>query len=312
HRGGRPRAPRHADRGGRRTGPARPRTRRPGTPAPGGRPARPRAGPRRRRVRPGRRRRAGCADPLAVPVRADRPGDPGPHDRPAGGAAGARPLVRPVLPGRAAGRLAADRRIPELGADPARHGAERGLPALFARTGGEVLAGHRLHGCLGGRGHHRLRDARLLRRRAVPGHPRPHGRPGHRGRPHASPGPAGRAGHGPGLWTSSMSRFWTGVVDLIGQLLPLPLIVLIMLAVAAIIGLLWYFFPRWVPRRLPRFRKPRWNLKGLFRRGRWRFKWRWPDWRAWFKRRKRDEETDLEAAIAELEQSEEELPDAPL
>jgi hypothetical protein len=109
-----------------------------------------------------------------------------------------------------------------------------------------------------------------------------------------------------------MSRFWTGVVDLIGQLLPLPLIVLIMLAVAAIIGLLWYFFPRWVPRRLPRFRKPRWNLKGLFRRGRWRFKWRWPDWRAWFKRRKRDEETDLEAAIAELEQSEEELPDAPL
>jgi hypothetical protein len=113
-----------------------------------------------------------------------------------------------------------------------------------------------------------------------------------------------------------MSRFWTGVVDLIGQILPLPLVVLIMLAVAAIIGLLWYFFPRWVPRRLPRFRKPRWSFKGLFRRGRWRFKWRWPDWRAlfksWFKRRKRDEATDLEAAIAELEQSEEELPEAPL
>lgn len=113
-----------------------------------------------------------------------------------------------------------------------------------------------------------------------------------------------------------MSRFWTGVVDLIGQLLPLPLVVLIMLAIAAIIGLLWYFYPRWVPRRLPRFGKPRWNVKGLFSRGRWRFKWRWPDWRAlfnsWFKRRKRDEETDLEAAIAELEQSEEELPELPL
>jgi hypothetical protein len=109
-----------------------------------------------------------------------------------------------------------------------------------------------------------------------------------------------------------MSRFWTGVVDAVGQILPLPLVVLIMLAVAAIIGALWYFFPRWVPRRLPRFGKPRWNVKGLFRRGRWRFKWRWPDWRAWLKRRKRDEATDLETAIAALEQSEEELPEAPL
>lgn len=113
-----------------------------------------------------------------------------------------------------------------------------------------------------------------------------------------------------------MSRFWNGIVDAVGQFLPLPLVVVIMLAVAAIIGALWYFFPRWVPRRLPRFRKPRWNVKGLFRRGRWRFKWRWPDWRAlfssWFKRRQRDEATDLEAAIAALEQSEEELPEAPL
>jgi hypothetical protein len=113
-----------------------------------------------------------------------------------------------------------------------------------------------------------------------------------------------------------MSRFWTGVIDAVGQILPLPLVVLIMLAVAAIIGALWYFYPRWVPRRLPRFGKPRWNVKGLFRRGRWRFKWRWPDWRALInallKRRKRDEATDLETAIAALEQSEEELPEAPL
>ncbi len=109
-----------------------------------------------------------------------------------------------------------------------------------------------------------------------------------------------------------MSRSWTGVVDAVGQFLPLPLVVVIMLAVAAIIGALWYFFPRWVPRRLPRFGKPRWNVKGMFRRGRWRFKWRWPDWRSWFKRRKRDDATDLESAIAALEQSEEELPEAPL
>src|SRR6185437_11394575 len=65
-----------------------------------------------------------------------------------------------------------------------------------------------------------------------------------------------------------MSRFWTGVVDLIGQLLPLPLIVLIMLAVAAIIGLLWYFFPRWVPRRHPRFLQPRPDRQGACPAGR--------------------------------------------
>ncbi len=109
-----------------------------------------------------------------------------------------------------------------------------------------------------------------------------------------------------------MSRLWTGMVDRIGQFLPLPLIVLILLAIAAVIGLLWYFFPRWVPRRLPRFRKPNWTWKGMFGRGRWRFRWRWPDWRVWFRRRKRDADTDLESAIEALEQSEEELPDAPL
>jgi tetratricopeptide (TPR) repeat protein len=109
-----------------------------------------------------------------------------------------------------------------------------------------------------------------------------------------------------------MTRSWTGMVDRIGQWIPLPLLVLIMLAIAGIAGALWYFYPRWIPRRLPRFRKPRWNWKGFFGAGRWRFKWRWPDWRAWFKRRKRTEEQDLEAAIAELEQSEEELPEAPM
>jgi tetratricopeptide (TPR) repeat protein len=109
-----------------------------------------------------------------------------------------------------------------------------------------------------------------------------------------------------------MSRFWTGFVDRVGQILPLPLTVLILLVIAAAIGLLWYFFPRWVPRRLPRFRKPAWSWGRLFGKGRWRFRWRWPDWRAWFKRRKRDAGTDLESAIEALEQSDEELPDAPL
>ncbi|AXO33355.1 putative integral membrane protein [Micromonospora sp. B006] len=43
----------------------------------------------------------------------------------------------------------------------------------------------------------------------------------------------------------------------LGDLLPLPLAALILLAVALLTALAWYFFPAWVPRRLPRFRLPR-------------------------------------------------------
>jgi len=109
-----------------------------------------------------------------------------------------------------------------------------------------------------------------------------------------------------------MTRLWTDLVDAASLLLPLPLLVIILLAIAGIIGLLWYFFPRWVPRRLPRFRKPAWRPRWP----RWRLRWpawRWPDWRSWLRRRKRKQgqETDLEQAIEELMASEEELPDLP-
>jgi hypothetical protein len=109
-----------------------------------------------------------------------------------------------------------------------------------------------------------------------------------------------------------MTRLWTTLVDSVSQLIPLPLLLIILLALAGIVGLLWYFFPRWVPRRLPRFRKPSWRPRWPRWRLRWpTWRWRWPDWRSWLRRRKRKQgtETGLEQAIEELAASEEELPD---
>ena len=57
-----------------------------------------------------------------------------------------------------------------------------------------------------------------------------------------------------------MSRWWTETVAALGDLLPLPLAALILLAVALLTALGWYYFPAWVPRRLPRFTLPRLRL----------------------------------------------------
>jgi hypothetical protein len=71
-----------------------------------------------------------------------------------------------------------------------------------------------------------------------------------------------------------MSRWWTEFVAAVSDVISLGFLVLIMFIVAAIFAALWYWFPAWVPRRLPRLRWPRW------RRPRWRWpRWRWPRWR---------------------------------
>jgi hypothetical protein len=93
-----------------------------------------------------------------------------------------------------------------------------------------------------------------------------------------------------------MTRFWTGFLDAVAAILPLPLVVLLLLVAAGVLGLLLYFFPKWVPRRLPRFHRPHWRL-------------RWPTWRWGWRRRKHGDSDDLERAIDELEASDEELPD---
>lgn len=54
-----------------------------------------------------------------------------------------------------------------------------------------------------------------------------------------------------------MSRWWTETVAALGDVVPLPLAALLLLLVALLAALGWYFFPAWVPRRLPRPRLPR-------------------------------------------------------
>ncbi|MFC6014621.1 DUF4129 domain-containing protein [Plantactinospora solaniradicis] len=57
----------------------------------------------------------------------------------------------------------------------------------------------------------------------------------------------------------SFSRWWTETTAAIGDGIPLPLVALLLVLAGVLTSLAWFFFPAWVPRRLPR----------------WRFSWRW-------------------------------------
>jgi hypothetical protein len=107
-----------------------------------------------------------------------------------------------------------------------------------------------------------------------------------------------------------MSRGWTELVAFLSDILSLPLILLILLVLATVIALLWYFFPAWLPKRR--------NGKGRRWQLRWP-KWRWPKWRwrrprlrwRWRRKRKAADIGGIEEQIAELLASEEELPEVP-
>jgi hypothetical protein len=77
-----------------------------------------------------------------------------------------------------------------------------------------------------------------------------------------------------------VSRWWTDLVAAVSDLLPLPAALLALLAAAALTGALWYWFPAWVPRRLPHLRRPGRRLRRPhWRRPRWRLpRWRLPRW----------------------------------
>ncbi|MFR9779266.1 DUF4129 domain-containing protein [Micromonospora sp. MS34] len=60
-----------------------------------------------------------------------------------------------------------------------------------------------------------------------------------------------------------MSRWWTEAAAALEDVVPLPLAALLLLLGALLTALAWYFFPAWVPRRLPRLRLPRWRLPRL-------------------------------------------------
>ena len=86
------------------------------------------------------------------------------------------------------------------------------------------------------------------------------------------------------------------------MVVPLPLLVLGLIVTAIVVGLLWYFFPQWIPRRFPRFGRPR---RGWLRLRRRRGRWKWPRWR----RRKREKKAREEPGTAEPT---DELPDLPV
>ncbi|WBB64851.1 DUF4129 domain-containing protein [Micromonospora sp. WMMD812] len=61
----------------------------------------------------------------------------------------------------------------------------------------------------------------------------------------------------------SFSRWWTETTATLGDRVPLPAVLLLLLVAAALAALAWHTFPAWVPRRLPRLRLPRLRLPRL-------------------------------------------------
>jgi hypothetical protein len=80
-----------------------------------------------------------------------------------------------------------------------------------------------------------------------------------------------------------VSRFWDELVAAVGDVIPLPLVVLLLFGAATLVALGWYFWPRWLPWR--------WSVAagdgadGKRRRRGWRWpRLRWPRLR-WRRRR---------------------------
>ncbi|GGQ79394.1 DUF4129 domain-containing protein [Couchioplanes azureus] len=86
--------------------------------------------------------------------------------------------------------------------------------------------------------------------------------------------------------TRAWDEFAAAVFDRVS---PPLLLLLILLAAAGLTGALWYWFPAWVPRRLPRWALPRWRMP----------RWRLPRWRRprFSRRRRPATETPARATI---------------
>jgi hypothetical protein len=110
-----------------------------------------------------------------------------------------------------------------------------------------------------------------------------------------------------------MSRAWTELVAVVGDVLSLPLVLLILILLATVTALLWTFYPAWLPRRRTaededKTKGRRWRLR--WPRWRWRLRrprLRWP----WRRKRKAAKSESVEEQIAELLTSKEELPEVP-
>ena len=82
-----------------------------------------------------------------------------------------------------------------------------------------------------------------------------------------------------------MSRWWNELAAAVTDVVPPPLLALLLFLAAAVVAALWYWFPAWVPRRLPRFGRLHWHRP----RWHWRWptlRWRWSALRARWRRRR--------------------------
>ncbi len=114
-----------------------------------------------------------------------------------------------------------------------------------------------------------------------------------------------------------MTRWWTELVAAISDVITLPTVVVLMFILAAIVAALWYWYPAWIPRRMPQIggSRGRWQWPKL-RWPSWRLRWRWPKWtwlrRLWRRlRRKRTSDEEPAPELAEPSTAEE-LPDLPV
>ncbi|NUT38165.1 MAG: DUF4129 domain-containing protein [Hamadaea sp.] len=104
-----------------------------------------------------------------------------------------------------------------------------------------------------------------------------------------------------------MSRAWTEFVAAVSDVIPLPLLLLILVLITGIAAALWHFYPAWLPRRRTGARRS------------WRWHWprlRWPRWRRlrwpWRRKKKSGSAASLDEQVAELAASDEELPAVPV
>jgi len=97
-------------------------------------------------------------------------------------------------------------------------------------------------------------------------------------------------------------RAWNEFVAQLGDVVPVPLLGLLLFVAAGLVALLWYWWPEWF-RALLRIRLPRWRWRG-WRRPRWR----WPRFR-W--RRRRRQEAAGEPAEPVYRPADDELPELP-
>jgi len=93
-----------------------------------------------------------------------------------------------------------------------------------------------------------------------------------------------------------MTRWWDELVGQVDDTVGLGLAVLLLLVAAGLVGMAWYFWPKWLPSHRPRRegdgagRRRNWRWPKL----RWRFRWPW-------RRRKPPEEVEPELVPHETE-----------